>query len=114
MVNVSKLATDGQLDHLFTALAHPKRRSMVHALSLRPATVAQLAGDNKLSLPAMHKHVQLLERAALIQRKKVGRVNFVALNRSSLQVIKDWANQYHTEWGNNEESLENYIARMRS
>lgn len=101
-----------QLDALFMALSHSKRRAMVHLLSLHPATVKQLAGAYDLSLPAMHKHIRLLEQAQLIARKKVGRVNFVALNGSSLKLVQDWAMQYRTDWGNSEQTLENYIASL--
>jgi len=101
-----------QLDDLFTALAHRKRRGMVQTLAYRPATIAQLAQEQALSLPAMHKHVRALEKARLIQRKKVGRTNFVALDRASLQTAQTWLLQFRTEWGNSAETLENYIARL--
>jgi DNA-binding transcriptional ArsR family regulator len=102
-----------QLDAAFSALGHSKRRGMISALSYRPATVAQLADEFKLSLPAIHKHIRSLENAQLIQRRKVGRTNFVALNKSSLKRTQDWINQYRTDWGNDEETLENYIAGFK-
>jgi len=86
---------------------------MIHTLSFRPATVTQLAREYDLSLPAIHKHIRSLEDAQLIRRKKVGRTNFVALNKKSLKFAQDWIGQYRTEWGNDEESLENYIASLR-
>jgi DNA-binding transcriptional ArsR family regulator len=99
-----------QLDNLFATLAHGKRRDMVHALSYRPATITQLAEEHDMSLPAMHKHIRSLEKARLIHRKKVGRTNFIALNHASLRQVQDWSAQYHTEWGSDKETLENYIA----
>ncbi len=104
--------TSSQLDNTFAALAHNKRRGMLHTLSFRPATVKQLADEQKLSLPAMHKHIQSLEDAKLIHRRKVGRTNFVALNKKTLKEAQDWLAQYHTDWGNDKESLENYITSM--
>ena len=100
------------LDELFGALANAKRRDMLHLLALHPATVKQLADRHGLSLPAMHKHIQVLEEAKLILRKKVGRTNFIALNRSSLKLVQTWAMQYRTDWGNDQESLENYIVAL--
>ncbi len=85
---------------------------MIHELSFHPATVSQLAKSYDLSLPAIHKHIRLLEEARLISRKKAGRTNFVALNKESLRLAQKWIMQYRTEWGNNAETLENYIARM--
>ncbi|HZP55238.1 MAG TPA: winged helix-turn-helix domain-containing protein [Candidatus Saccharimonadales bacterium] len=100
------------LDAAFTALGYGKRRGMIHALAFRPATVSQLAKEFKLSLPAIHKHIRLLEKAKLIQRKKVGRVNFLALNRRSLKETQDWIMQFNTDWGSDKETLENYIAGL--
>jgi hypothetical protein len=92
-----------QLDNAFTALGNGKRRGMLHTLSFRPATVTQLAEEFN----------RALEKAKLIQRKKVGRTNFVDLNRKSLKATQDWLNQYRTDWGNDNETLENYIASMK-
>jgi DNA-binding transcriptional ArsR family regulator len=102
-----------QLDDIFGALAHPKRRGMLDALSYRPSTIKQLADEFGLSLPAMHKHIDSLETARLIRRKKVGRVNFVALNKKTFGETKAWFGQYRTDWGNDEETLENYIAAFQ-
>ena len=101
-----------KLDRAFEALANPKRRGMINALAYHPATVSQLAKEFDLSLPAMHKHTNLLERAEFIKRRKVGRVNFVALNYKTLRQIQAWINQYHA-YGSDEETLENYIASLK-
>jgi DNA-binding transcriptional ArsR family regulator len=106
------MTDSNQLDHIFEALDHPKRRGMIDTLGYRPSTISQLASEQQLSLPAMHKHVRILETAELIRRKKVGRTNFVALNRASLRLAQDWIMQYHTSWGNEEQTLENYIASL--
>jgi DNA-binding transcriptional ArsR family regulator len=110
---MDKLPAPAQLDVLFGALAYHKRRDIVRLLALHPATVKQLADEHNMSLPAIHKHIRILEEAGLISRRKVGRTNFVALQRSSLNVVRDWALQYRTDWGNDKETLENYIASMR-
>lgn len=103
-----------QLDTTLNALANEKRRSIIHELSLQPATITQLAKHNDLSLPAIHKHMRVLEEAELIIRKKSGRTNFVALNQSTLGIAQKWLLQYQTHWGNNSNaSLENYILEMR-
>ena len=109
-----KTPTDSQqLDSVLSALAHPKRRAIVHDLSLHPATVGRLATGHDLSLPAIHKHIRTLEEASLIVRKKVGRTNFVALKVGSLSPAQAWINQYRTAWGSDVATLDNYIARMR-
>ncbi len=103
-----------QLDSALNALANQKRRSIIHELSLHPATVKQLAIANALSLPAIHKHIRILEESGLIIRKKAGRTNFVALNQNTLGIAQKWIMQYQTGWGSGSASLENYISRMQT
>ena len=98
-----------KLDAVFTALGNTKRRGMVETLSYRPATVSQLAEEYDLSLPAIHKHIIILEDAALIQRKKVGRTNFIALKREGLVLAQEWLQGFAPHWGNDAETLENFI-----
>ena len=101
------------LDSVLDALANQKRRGIVHDLSLNPATVSQLASRFELSLPAIHKHIRVLERSSLIIRKKSGRTNFVSLNSKTLGLAQSWIMQYQTHWGNNDATLENYISKMQ-
>ena len=101
-----------QLDRVLTALANEKRRRIVYTLSLQPASIGQLAKQQRSSLPAIHRHVKVLEAAKLVRRKKSGRVNFLALDRTGLLLMQDWIAQYHAYWGTEEETLENYIASI--
>jgi DNA-binding transcriptional ArsR family regulator len=96
------------LDHVFEALANKHRREIVYFLSLQPGSISQLASMRGLSLPAIHKHIKILENADLVIRKKIGRTNFLTLNRKSLSSLQDWVMQFHTYWGSEEETLENY------
>ena|SRR5205814_9882132 len=100
------------LDTVFAALSNGKRREIARTLSFHPATVGQLAEEHHLSLPSIHRHIRTLEEAELIQRRKVGRVNFVAIKRTSLAAAQAWMAQYHLEYGNDNETLENYIAYL--
>jgi DNA-binding transcriptional ArsR family regulator len=101
-----------QLDNILDALANQKRRGIIHDLSLQPATVGQLARNHELSLPAIHKHIRVLEGAKLIVSKKSGRTNFVALDSSTLGLVQNWIKQYQTAWGSPHATLSNYISRM--
>jgi DNA-binding transcriptional ArsR family regulator len=98
---------------MFSAMSHQKRRGILDTLAYRPATIKQLARESKLSLPAIHKHMDALEKARLVHRRKVGRTNFIALNSKSMSELQDWINQYQTGWGNDKETLENYIASFK-
>jgi len=101
------------LDAVFNALGNAKRRAMLNTLSYRPATVGQLAKEHSLSLPAIHRHIRALEEARLIQRRKVGRTNFVAFSRDNFAAAQTWMAQYHTEWGSDSETLDNYIKQLK-
>ncbi|HKX73304.1 MAG TPA: winged helix-turn-helix domain-containing protein [Candidatus Saccharimonadales bacterium] len=105
---------DSRLDAVFTALGNAKRRSILETLSYRPATVSQLASEHDISLPAIHRHIRSLEDAELIQRKKIGRTNFVAFNRQAFAAAQAWMMQYRTDWGNDKETLENYAAHFKN
>ena len=102
------MRTTQDLDIVFEALANKHRREIIYFLGLQPSSISNLAAMRNLSLAAIHKHIKLLEKADLILRKKIGRTNILTLNRDSLRGLKDWLMQYHTYWGSNEETLENY------
>ena len=67
-----------------------------------------------LTLPAIHKHIRALERADLVVRRKVGRTNFLALNRVPLRGMQEWVGQFHPYWGSEKETLENYARHLGS
>ena len=96
----------------FEAMANPHRRAIIYTLGLQPRAISQLAEQQKLSLPAIHKHIKVLEAAGLIQRKKSGRTNFLALDKAALGDLQRWLMQFYTGWGNQVESLENYVAQI--
>jgi DNA-binding transcriptional ArsR family regulator len=98
------------LDSVFEALANAHRREIIYLLGLQPYAIHQLAEIRGLSLPAIHKHIKLLERAGLIRRRKIGRTNFLTLERGALRALQDWLGQYHAYWGTEQETLENYEA----
>lgn len=105
--------SEKELDQIFAALASKRRRQIVYTLALNPASIGQLAEQQKSSLPAIHRHIKVLEKAKVVRRKKSGRVNFLALNRSGLLLVQNWAYQYQAYWGTQEETLENYVAGIK-
>jgi DNA-binding transcriptional ArsR family regulator len=100
------------LDRLFGALANGHRREMVHMLGLQPHSISRLASARGLSLPAMNKHVRVLEDAGLVTRRKLGRTTFLALDRATMRELQAWLTQYHAYWGTDKETLENYEAYL--
>ena len=96
------------LDKIFEALGNQHRREIIYALSLQPYSISQLATMRGLSLPAIHKHIKILENADLIINKKTGRTHFLTINRQALRSLQAWLMQYQPYWGNDKETLENY------
>ena len=96
------------LDRRFTALANRNRRQMVYQLGLQPSSISRLARDVGLSLPAMNKHVGILEAAGLVARRKLGRTTFLTLDRGAIRDVQAWLFQFHAYWGTEKETLENY------
>ena len=109
---MGKIQDVQDLDTVFAALANKHRREIIHVLSLQPCSISQLASMRNLSLPAIHKHIEVLEKGHLILRKKIGQTHFLALNRAALRGLQDWIMQYHTYWGNDEATLENYAGYL--
>lgn len=96
------------LDGLFEALANKHRREIVYVLSLQPCSIHQLATMRGLTLPAIHKHIKLLEKGNLVLRRKIGRTNVLTLNREAMRCLQEWVGQYHVYWGSDHASLDNY------
>ena len=96
------------LDSVLEALANPHRREIVYVLGLQPCAVSQLARMRGLSLPAIHKHIKVLENAGLVSRRKTGRTTYLILDPRRLRLLQDWVGQFHTYWGSDQASFENY------
>jgi hypothetical protein len=65
-----------------------------------------------LSLPAIHRHIAALEDAGFVERKKFGRENFLALDRSGMLLTQEWVGEFKAYWGTSKESLSNYVAAI--
>lgn len=97
-----------ELDRVLAALANRHRREIVLLLAMHPHSISRLAELRGLSLPAMNKHVGVLDDAGLVSRRKLGRSTFLALGRAPILVLGEWLGQFHAHWGTDAESLENY------
>jgi DNA-binding transcriptional ArsR family regulator len=101
------------LSQVFDALANEHRRELIRLLALQPRSISQLAELRGLSLPAINKHVRVLEQAAMVRRRKLGRTNFLALERRPLSRLQTWTAQFQPWWGTDGETFENYIESIR-
>ena len=101
-----------ELSLVFDALANDHRREIVRLIAIQPRSISQLAEARRLSLPAIHKHIRVLEGAEMVRRRKVGRTNFLAIEREPLLALQSWIDRFHPWWGTEGESLENYVEHL--
>jgi len=86
------------LDAVFSALAHPIRRAMLERLSEGDCAVGDLAGPHGVSLPAISKHLRVLEEAGLLEQTPDGRIRRCALKAKPLSAAFSWIVQYRLFW----------------
>ena len=104
---------DRELDLLFRALGDRTRRALLARLAERPASVTELAEPIAISLPAISRHIRVLERARLVARTVEGRVHHCALDPTALQTVDGWLRNYRQFWTGNLEALARYAEDAR-
>jgi DNA-binding transcriptional ArsR family regulator len=87
-----------RLDAVFGALSDRSRRAMIVRLARAPATIGELAEPFAMSLPAVSKHVRVLERAGLVRRAVDGRVHHCSLDPRRLRDAEAWIAKYAQFW----------------
>jgi DNA-binding transcriptional ArsR family regulator len=87
-----------RLDLAFAALASPTRRAILARLSLGEATVNELAEPFRMSLPAVSKHIRVLEDAGFISRSKNAQFRPCRLDSAPLEAVAGWSDQYRHIW----------------
>jgi DNA-binding transcriptional ArsR family regulator len=97
------------LDEVFHALASGARRDMLRRLSLGDCTVGELAQPFAISTAAISKHITVLERADLVQRKRRGRQTVCHLNSHALQEATRVLDYYRAFWTDQIDSLERFL-----
>ncbi|RNF85474.1 ArsR/SmtB family transcription factor [Montanilutibacter psychrotolerans] len=97
------------LDTVFRALADPTRRAMLRELATHPRTVSELAAPFDISLAGASKHIQILERAGLIQREVQGRVHTCRLDARPLHVGAEWIRHYERFWNQKLDVLDSLL-----
>lgn len=107
----SSAAREDRLDDLFGALADRTRRRLLARLARSPATITQLAEPFDMSLPAVSKHIRVLESAGLVVRTIEGRVHTCALDGEQLRNAAAWLDHYRTFWDDTLASLAAYAER---
>ena len=102
-----------RLSETFSALANSTRRAIVARLAEGEATVNELAEPFALTLPAISKHLKVLERAGLIRRAQRAQYRPCALNAAALEQVSSWAEQYRPVWEGRFDRLNDYLDQLR-
>jgi DNA-binding transcriptional ArsR family regulator len=104
-------------DHLsatFAALADPTRRAILARLALGETSVTELAEPFAMSLPAVSKHLKVLERAGLIARGREAQWRPCRLEASRLKEIADWVERYRRFWEQSFDRLDDYLRKLQA
>jgi DNA-binding transcriptional ArsR family regulator len=100
------------LDNTLMALADPTRRAILQQLTRGEARVTELAKPFAMSLNAVSKHIQVLERAELVRRRKVGREHYLAANPAPLEAAAAWIEQQRAFWAHRLDLLERELKKL--
>lgn len=107
------MTANDHLDATFAALAHPTRRAILARLAQGDATVNDLAAPFDMSLPAVSRHIRVLEDAGLITRSKAAQFRPCTLNPAALQAVATWADQYRPVWDARFDAMDTYLKTMK-
>jgi DNA-binding transcriptional ArsR family regulator len=102
------------LDAAFAALADPTRRAIVARLAQGEATVLELAEPFRISLPAISRHLKVLERAALIARGRDAQRRPCRLRTEALREVAQWAEQARRTWEERFDRLDDYLHQVQA
>ena len=102
-------SSEARLDYVFRALGDRTRRALLAKLARRPAMITELAEPFGMSLPAVSRHIRVLEQAGLVRRTVTGRVHQCSLRAGPLKDAEQWLAQYQEFWMGTLESLSRHV-----
>jgi DNA-binding transcriptional ArsR family regulator len=106
------MATD-HLSSTFAALADPTRRAILARLSTGEAPVTELAKPFDMSMPAISKHLKVLERAGLIARSREAQWRPCRIEAGRLKEVADWVEEYRRFWEQSLDRLDEYLKELK-
>ena len=102
------------LNATFAALSDPTRRHILENLSRGDRCVTELARPHSMSLPAVSKHLRVLEDAGLIRRRRRGRMHSLRLQAAPMREASRWIGEYRRFWEGSLDRLEGYIGELKA
>lgn len=106
--------TSDHLSSTFAALADPTRRAILARLAAGEASVTQIAEPFAMSMPAVSKHLKVLERAGLIARGREAQWRPARLEPARLKEVADWVAHYQRFWSESFDRLDDYLKEMQA
>src|SRR5574339_1020821 len=103
-----------QLSTTFAALADPTRRAILSRLASGECSVTELAEPFEMSLPAVSKHLRVLERAGLIARGREAQWRPCRLQPAPLKEVSDWIERYRATWERRLDRLDTYLQELKA
>jgi DNA-binding transcriptional ArsR family regulator len=107
------MKTEDQLSVVFAALADPTRRAILARLADGDATVTELTEPFSISMPAISRHLKVLEHAGLISRSRSGQWRSSTLEAAPLKQAVDWMERYRQYWEANFDRLDAHLRRVQ-
>ncbi len=114
MLSRAEVTSEDRLNLVFAALADPTRRGILARLADGDATVTQLAEPFSISLPAISRHLKVLEHAGLISRSRSGQWRSSTLQAGALREAADWMERYRVFWEGSLDRLDAFLRRTQS
>jgi DNA-binding transcriptional ArsR family regulator len=98
-----------QLTAVLTAISHPTRRAIIRQLAKRPAGFLEIAKPFDTALNAVTKHLKMLEKAGLIERRKQGREVIISFRAAPLREVAGWVHEYERFWNEHLDQFQHYF-----
>lgn len=105
---------DARLDEMFAALANSTRRAILSRLADGEASVNDLAAPFDLTLPAISKHIKVLEHAGLITRRRRAQFRPCAIRAAAIAEVAGWAEQYRHIWDDRFARMDDYVQTLQA
>jgi DNA-binding transcriptional ArsR family regulator len=106
--------TTDPLSAKFSALADPTRRAILARLALGETSVTELAEPFDMSMPAVSKHLKVLERAGLVTRGREAQWRPVRIEAAALREVDDWLERYRQLWEQSLDRLDDYLMKLQA
>ncbi len=101
--------SEAELDRIFHALADPTRRAILRRLTTSEQAVTEVARPFRMSLPAVSKHIKVLEGARLVKRTRKGSYSYLRLDGAAMKHADQWLGDYRQFWEQSLDRLEDYL-----